>query len=120
MDLRTFAEVPPMRLSFAQMWRDAEFVWKRYRAREDWSHDHCLVCSACICEHRERDPYDKPGPVVGGHYRHAFYAEASDGTYTWVCRSCFKRMNLLVNWSSRRSKTRSAPVHFGKRKQRRP
>src|SRR5437867_13313887 len=118
MDLRTFAEVPEMRLRFAETWRNAEFVWKRFRAREDWSHDHCLVCSACICEHRERDPYDKPGPVEGGHYRHAFYAEASDGTYTWVCRSCFKRMQSLVNWSTRRSKARPEPLRFGKRKHR--
>jgi hypothetical protein len=103
-DPRTLSEVPEMELRWAEDWRNAAFVWKRFRAREQWSHDHCLLCSACICEHRARDPYDKPGPVKGGHYRQAFYSEKPDGTYTWVCRSCFKRMQPLVNWSIRRSK----------------
>src|SRR5213080_1745261 len=107
-DLRTLPEVPEMKLRWADAWRDAEFVWKRFRAREHWSHDHCLICSACICEHRESDPYDKPGQVPGGHYRHVFYSEKPDGTHTWVCRSCFKRVQPLVNWSTRRSKSRPA------------
>jgi hypothetical protein len=104
-DLRP--EVPKMMLRWAEACRDAEFVWKRFRAREQWSHDHCLLCSACICEQRTRDPYDKPGPVDNGHYRHAFYSEKQDGTYTWVCRSCFKRVQPLVKWSIRRPTSRA-------------
>jgi hypothetical protein len=117
-DLRTFPELPEWKLRVAEFWRDAEFVWKRFRARENWSHDHCLFCNACICEHRERDPYDKPGPVEGGHYRHAFYSEKSSRVYAWVCRSCFKRVQPLLNWSVRRVRTRRTSLLSGKRKRR--
>jgi hypothetical protein len=105
-DLATLSEIPEWKLRHAEAWRNAEFVWKRFHAREDWSHDHCLFRNACICEHRERDPYDKPGPVEGGHYRHAFYSQESPRVYVWVCRSCFKRVRPLLNWTVRRRKTR--------------
>src|SRR5262244_3697186 len=106
-DLRTVPELQDWKLRLAEDWHDAAFTWKQFHAREHWSHAHCLLCFACICEHRVRDPYDKPGPVEGGHYRHAFYSEKPDGTYTWVCRSCFKRVQPVVNWSIRRSGKRS-------------
>jgi len=117
-DLTALPELPERRLRVAESWRDAEFVWKRFRARENWSHDHCLFCYACICEHRERDPYDKPGPVEGGHYRHAFYSERSSTVYAWVCRSCFKRGQPLLNWSVRHVRTRRTSLSSGKRKRR--
>ncbi len=101
-DVMAVSDLPEWKLRFASAWRDAEFVWKQFHAREDWSHDHCLVCSACICEHRARDPNDKPGRVEGGHYGHAFYSEKPDRTYTWVCRDCFKLLRPIVNWRIRR------------------
>ena len=60
-------------------------------------------------------PMDKPGLVENGHYRHAFYSEKSDTVYVWVCRSCFKRVQPLVNWSIRRSKTGPARLGSGRR-----
>ncbi len=96
--------MPERMLRQAEHWRDTAFVWKRFRPREWYHHRHCAFCSACICHDRDRDPYDKPGPVEGGHYRHAFYAEDPDGTNIWVCRSCFKRIQPLAGWTIRRSK----------------
>ena len=100
LDARTLDEIPRHWLHEARHWRDTPFVWKRWaRPHEAWTHDHCRFCSACICDGRDRDPYDKPGPVEGGHYRHAFYAEAPDGTNIWVCRSCFKRVQKPFGWT---------------------
>ncbi len=68
------------------------------RPHEGSDHDHCRLCSACICDARDRDPHDKPGPVDGGHYRFAYYAERPDGTDLWVCRTCFKRVAAEFGW----------------------
>jgi len=45
----------------------------------------------CLYLHdRELFPHEKQEHARRGCYRHAFYAEDSDGTYIWICRSCFK------------------------------
>src|SRR5205814_509893 len=100
-DLRTVAELSPLSLSKVEWSRGAFFRWTQWnRPHEGWTHDHCDFCSACICDHRDRDPHDKPGPVEGGHYRHAYYADALE---IWVCRSCFKRIAPVAGWSVRRA-----------------
>jgi hypothetical protein len=110
-DLRTLETLTPFMLTEADYWRDHEFVWKKWGPGEGlWDHSHCRFCSACICDGRDRDPYDKPGPVEGGHYRHAFYAEDPDGIPIWVCRSCFKRLRTVAAWTIRRTQQASKPL----------
>jgi hypothetical protein len=100
LDARTLSEIPAHWPRYAQTWRGAAFVWTRYGPGDDaMDHDHCLLCEACICDARDRDPYDKPGPVENGHYRHAFRAEDAEGRHVWVCRSCFKRVQHEFGWS---------------------
>jgi hypothetical protein len=107
-DLRTVETLSKSMLSEAESWRNYEFVWKKWGpAQGRYDHDHCRFCSACICDARDRDPFDKPGPVDGGHYRHAFYTEDSDGVDIWVCRSCFKRIRTIANWTIRRTRQNS-------------
>jgi len=99
-DARTLETIPALWVQEAGLWRDTPFVWKRWtRPHDAWTHDHCRLCHACICDHRDRDPHDKPGPVEGGHYRHAYYAERPDGTDVWVCRTCFKRVQAAFGWT---------------------
>ena len=93
-------------LSQAASWRETLFTWKRWdRYRPDWTHDHCLFCFACICNHRDRFPELNPGDR--GCYRHAYYAEREDGTYLWVCRNCFKRFQKDFDWA--RTGSRQGP-----------
>jgi hypothetical protein len=104
-DLRTVENLSARMVAEAKVWRNKAFVWKRWGPSVDHrEHNHCPFCWACICDARDRDPYDKPGPVSGGHYRHAFYAEDLDGTHIWVCRSCFKRISPIADWTIQKSK----------------
>jgi hypothetical protein len=104
LDARTWAEIPPRKLSEAHYWRDVPFVWTRWTnpANDHREHNHCGFCWACICDARDRDPYDKPGLIEGGHYRHAYYAENPEGIFVWVCRSCFKRISPVAGWTRSR------------------
>ena len=104
-DLRTVSTLSDLTLREAEPWRNRVFVWRRWGPSDErWEHSHCGFCSACICDARDHDPYDKPGPVAGGHYRHAFYAGDSDGTHLWVCRTCFKRLAPQFGWTIQKSK----------------
>lgn len=77
LDGRTLEKIPDHWLHEAEYWRDTPFVWKRWARPHDlWAHDHCRFCWACICDHRDRDQYDKPGLLEGGHYRYAFICRA--------------------------------------------
>jgi hypothetical protein len=107
LDLRTLDTLTRYMLAEAKCWRGAEFVWKRWigRPEERYDHNHCRFCSACICDARDRDPYDKPGPVEGGHYRHAFYSEDAEGIDIWVCRTCFKRIRPIADWTIKRRRS---------------
>jgi len=108
-DLTSFETLTPSMLAEVDFWRRAEFVWRRWAGHPEearYDRDCCRICSACICDARDRDPYDKPGPVERGHYRHAFYAENTDGACIWVCRSCFKRIRPIAGWTIRRSRAR--------------
>lgn len=87
-------------------WREAEFAWTRWSDiphHEAWAHDHCVFCHACICDHQDRFPERKVGPDDGGHYRRAYFTERLDGAYLWVCRNCFKRMQLRMEWTVQRA-----------------
>lgn len=104
-DLRTVETLSVSALSEAEFWRNKAFVWKRWGPSiNPQEHDHCRFCWACICDARDRDVYDKPGLVPGGHYRYAFYAEDPDGIHIWVCRSCFKRISPIAGWTIQKSK----------------
>lgn len=92
-DARTLAEIPPSWLGIARGWRGRPFRWTRWKnASDPGGHDHCQLCWACICNHRELFPHEKDEHAKRGCFRHAFYAEDADGTYIWICRSCFKRV----------------------------
>jgi len=61
-DLRTVGTLPAWQFRPAEYWRGFPFVWKRWtRPHDEWTHDHCGFCWACICDHRDRDPHDKRG-----------------------------------------------------------
>ena len=92
-DARTLPEIPALWLSIAQNWRGVPFRWTRWQNVTDpGGHDHCQLCYACICNHRELFPHEKVEHAKRGCFRHAFYAENIDGTCIWICRSCFKRL----------------------------
>jgi hypothetical protein len=97
-DLREFVTLPESWCSTASRWRDTPFTWKRWnRYSENWTHDHCEFCLACICNHRDRFPqrnFDRRGC-----YRHAYYAERADGPRIWVCKDCFERVQAEFGWS---------------------
>jgi hypothetical protein len=108
-DLRTVETLSPLTLSDGGYWRNCAFAWKRWGpSTHRWEHDHCRFCNACICDARDHRPHDKPGPVEGGHYRHAFYAEEKDGVHIWVCRTCFKRLRSRFGWTIVRSRPSAA------------
>ena len=80
-------------------WQGTPFRWQRWeRPHDGWTHDHCEFCHACICDHRERFPHEKAAQAERGCYRHAYYAERPDRTYTWVCRTCFTRVRAEFGW----------------------
>jgi hypothetical protein len=92
-DSRTLLQIPLDWLSIARGWREIPFRWTRWENHTDpavGGHDHCQLCWACICNHRELFPHEREEHAKRGCYRHAFYAENPDGTYIWICRSCFK------------------------------
>lgn len=61
-DLREVAELKEHWKFLGPLWRNIPFAWKRWdRFREDWTHDHCEFCFACICNHRDRFPDIDPG-----------------------------------------------------------
>ena len=97
-DLRELTELPDSWRAEAAFWR--VFHWTRWdRRSEDWTHDHCRFCSACICDHRERYPDQTAAHEERGCYRHAYYAEGDAGVYIWVCRTCFKRVAGEFGWT---------------------
>ena len=103
LDLRTVPTLSESMVAEARTWQNWAFVWKQWgpsTVRQE--HDHCRFCWACICDARDHDPYDRPGPVAGGHYRNAFYAKKENGAHIWVCRSCFKRLRSLAGWTINR------------------
>jgi hypothetical protein len=56
------------------------FRWVRWKSSHpEWTHDHCFLCAACICNH-------------GGerHYAQAYVSELPGEPPFWLCRSCFK------------------------------
>jgi hypothetical protein len=98
-DLRELASLRESWQHEAGFWRDTPFIWKRWDSyREDWTHDHCMFCFACICNHRDRFPEWKQAHEERGCYRHAYYAEREKGVYIWVCRTCFKRVQAEFGW----------------------
>lgn len=93
----------------AQHFQGLQFTWVRWqRPHEGWSHDHCHFCGACICDARDRYPFDKPGPVEGGHFRHAYRAGLPNETEVWACRTCFKALAPVGHWT--RTGSRSIPA----------
>ncbi len=99
LDIRGLTRLPDSWRSEAAIWRDSGFSWRRWDScSEDWTHDHCRFCSACICDHRDRFPEIEPGER--GCYRHAYYAEREKGVYLWVCRTCFKRVREEFGWQA--------------------
>ena len=91
-DIRDRANLPEWWAKNAEHWRNIPFSWKKWdKFRDEWSHNHCEYCHACICNHRDRFP--DVDLSERGCYRHAYYAEHPDGTYIWVCRTCFKRVH---------------------------
>jgi hypothetical protein len=93
LDARTLPEISPVWTSLAQGYQGVTFVWKRWENPGDPSgHEHCLMCWACICNHRELFPHKKEEHAKRGCYRHAFHGERAHGIRTWICRSCFKRV----------------------------
>lgn len=101
LDLRESGQLKDWWFSIARFWQDAPFRWTRWeRPDEDWTHDHCVFCAACICDHRERFPDWKSAHDERGCYRHAHFAQHPDKTYLWVCRNCFKRVREEFNWSA--------------------
>ena len=98
-DLREVENIDEWLTGFAPF-RNAIFAWKKWERRhEDWTHDHCWACFACVCDHRERFPDLKKAHEERGCYRHAGYAELEPGKYLWVCRTCFKRLKGDMNWT---------------------
>ncbi len=99
-DLRDLQEIPDHVRTGFDTWRGAAFVWKQWdRPNENWTHDHCWFCSACICDHRTRFPEWKSAHEERGCYRHAYYAEQKRDVYLWVCRNCFKRLRAEFGWT---------------------
>ena len=82
---RTLDQIPEHWIHWGEFWRGASFRWRRWESSDPkGTHDHCLFCSAYICA--SAGEYSKLT-----FYRHAYFAQHTDGTYTWVCRACFKR-----------------------------
>jgi hypothetical protein len=101
LDLREASQLKDWWFSNARFWQDTPFRWTRWERRhEDWTHDHCTFCNACICDHRARFPEWKSAHKERGCYRHAYFAQKPDKTYQWVCRNCFKRVRDEFNWSA--------------------
>ena len=88
-------------------WEGSSFSWTRWSSiphHEEWTHDHCWFCSACICNHRDTIPMLKSELEERGCFRQAYYSEQKPGVYLWVCRSCFKRMQPIAGWMVVRSR----------------
>jgi hypothetical protein len=100
-DARTFPQLPESWVSMAKTWSGTRFQWTKWvRQREEWTHDHCPFCSACICDHRERYPNWRSTFRERGCFGHAFLAVDLEGSSpVWVCRSCFKALKAVGNWS---------------------
>lgn len=103
-DLRELDEIPARLQNAFECWRNASFAWSKWeRPHDDWTHDHCESCFACICDHRERFPNLKQAHEERGCYRHAYYAERRNEqektVYLWVCRNCFKRLKDSFGWT---------------------
>jgi hypothetical protein len=99
-DLRELVDLKDWWYVNARRWQDIPFSWKQWdRPSENWTHDHCEYCQACICDHRERFPEWKSAHEERGCYRHAYFAELEKGKYIWVCRNCFKRIQSEFGWT---------------------
>jgi hypothetical protein len=62
-------DLPERWLRQGAFWRETPFVWTKWeRPHENWTHDHCNFCFACICDHRERYPEQKSGHRERGCY----------------------------------------------------
>jgi hypothetical protein len=100
MDARNFSPLPSHWIRDAKGMTGASFQWTEWvRQREEWTHDHCTFCWACICDQRKSYPEQQSSLREGGHYQHAFLAVDLDGSPTWVCRSCFKALRSVGNWT---------------------
>lgn len=108
-DLRELEEIPENLRQRFEVWRGASFVWKQWdRQHENWTHDHCDACFACICDYRERFPEWKQAHEERGCYRHAYSSERDKGVYIWVCRNCFKRLKSEFGWTEVEGHSQSA------------
>jgi hypothetical protein len=59
-DISGIDALPERWLHQGRIWRETPFVWTKWeRPHENWTHDHCNFCFACICDHRERYPEQK-------------------------------------------------------------
>jgi hypothetical protein len=103
-DISEIDTYPDRWLADGRFWRETSFTWTKWeRPHENWTHDHCNFCFACICDHRERYPAEKQSHLERGCYRHAYYAEREAGVYLWVCRTCFKRVRDELGWTAKPS-----------------
>lgn len=100
LDLRE-GEIPAYTLRDALHLRGLRFTWKRWINWYDdpQDHNHCQFCNSCICDARDRDPFDKPGHVENGHFRYAYHAQLDNGASVWACRNCFKALAPLAGWT---------------------
>jgi hypothetical protein len=99
-DARDFAKLPESWMRIAETLSGARFQWTKWcTPGDEWTHDHCTFCSACICNHRERHPARLSMFRTRGCFGHAFRAVDHEGSPVWICRSCFKALRNMGNWA---------------------
>lgn len=104
-DLRSVETLSPLQQSEVAHLRTRQFQWTRWQSKfPDWSYDHCCLCNACICQHRDNFPHEKAEHELRGCYRHAYCTTdhtIRGGSPIWLCRNCYKRARVQNNSPSR-------------------
>jgi hypothetical protein len=112
-DLRELGSLPDDLKNRVDSWRDASFTWTRWESRhEEHDPNHCYLCYACICDHRERFPELKTEHEKRGCYRHAYCAERDERVCLWVCRTCFKAARAELSWTVMRGESSQEAENF--------
>ena len=92
-DMREIASVGQLseaQIQIAERYRGAEFHWEHWQSpNPDWDHDHCFSCNACICDSGD-----------AGHYAQAYVTRQGADSPFWVCRSCFKLLRAVFEWTT--------------------
>jgi hypothetical protein len=104
-------ELSAFRLRIGEGFRGKVFFRRGWVLKSpDWTHGHCQMCNAYLCEHPQEGDYSegyvtftpqskpKGEPVVGEGWIFVPGPQEPEGSPLWMCLSCFDQYHGRFDW----------------------